>query len=158
MHIYTEISIVLFQDEGGESVSSPKRHPGDEARTSLLNKDAFLVFRALCKLSIRTSDSATVQDPTAVRCAQWSSCRRCSTLRCAYPASCKHADVCTLSIRMLDSLKIGSCRISSGLRCCEGRQAGRMFCMLCKHTCAGEVIIPHVSWQSCTVLAFKEYP
>jgi hypothetical protein len=33
----------------------------------LLLKDAFLVFRALCKLSTRTSDSATVQDPTAVR-------------------------------------------------------------------------------------------
>ncbi|KAI8465270.1 MAG: hypothetical protein J3K34DRAFT_525495 [Monoraphidium minutum] len=33
----------------------------------LLLKDAFLVFRALCKLSIRTSDSATVADPTAVR-------------------------------------------------------------------------------------------
>lgn len=35
--------------------------------SGLLLKDAFLVFRALCKLSIRTSDSATVQDPTAVR-------------------------------------------------------------------------------------------
>ncbi|KIZ07158.1 Brefeldin A-inhibited guanine nucleotide-exchange protein 2, partial [Monoraphidium neglectum] len=33
----------------------------------LLLKDAFLVFRALCKLSIRTSDSATVLDPTAAR-------------------------------------------------------------------------------------------
>jgi brefeldin A-inhibited guanine nucleotide-exchange protein len=35
--------------------------------TSVLLKDAFLVFRALCKLSIRTSDSVTVADPTAVR-------------------------------------------------------------------------------------------
>lgn len=33
----------------------------------LLLKDAFLVFRALCKLSIRTSDLVTVSDPTAVR-------------------------------------------------------------------------------------------
>jgi hypothetical protein len=34
---------------------------------SVLQKDGFLVFRALCKLSIRTSDSATVSDPTAIR-------------------------------------------------------------------------------------------
>lgn len=34
---------------------------------ALLLKDAFLVFRALCKLSIRTSDSVTISDPTAVR-------------------------------------------------------------------------------------------
>jgi brefeldin A-inhibited guanine nucleotide-exchange protein len=34
---------------------------------ALLLKDAFLVFRALCKLSIRTSDTVTVSDPTAVR-------------------------------------------------------------------------------------------
>lgn len=34
---------------------------------ALLLKDAFLVFRALCKLSIRTSDSVTITDPTAVR-------------------------------------------------------------------------------------------
>eukprot|EP00879_Flechtneria_rotunda_P009955 GHRR01010411.1.p1 GENE.GHRR01010411.1~~GHRR01010411.1.p1 ORF type:complete len:1258 (+),score=566.72 GHRR01010411.1:286-4059(+) len=34
---------------------------------SVLLKDALLVFRALCKLSIRTSDSVTVSDPTAVR-------------------------------------------------------------------------------------------
>ena len=58
----------LLQDEAIESALPLQRNPGDEARTSLLNKDAFLVFRALCKLSIRTSDSATVQDPTAVRC------------------------------------------------------------------------------------------
>jgi brefeldin A-inhibited guanine nucleotide-exchange protein len=34
---------------------------------ALLLKDAFLVFRALCKLSIRTSDTLTISDPTAVR-------------------------------------------------------------------------------------------
>lgn len=39
----------------------------EETRTTILQKDAFLVFRALCKLSIRTSDSATMSDPTAVR-------------------------------------------------------------------------------------------
>lgn len=37
------------------------------ASVALLHKDAFLVFRALCKLSIRTSDLVTVSDPTAVR-------------------------------------------------------------------------------------------
>ncbi|EFJ50436.1 hypothetical protein VOLCADRAFT_80189 [Volvox carteri f. nagariensis] len=37
------------------------------SRTAVLQRDAFLVFRALCKLSIRTNDSATSNDPTAVR-------------------------------------------------------------------------------------------
>jgi hypothetical protein len=40
---------------------------GHHQEGSVLLRDAFLVFRALCKLSIRTSDSATLQDPTAVR-------------------------------------------------------------------------------------------
>ncbi|GFH25081.1 brefeldin A-inhibited guanine nucleotide-exchange 2-like, partial [Haematococcus lacustris] len=44
-----------------------QRSPEDQMRTMVLEKDAFLVFRALCKLSIRTSDTATAQDPTAVR-------------------------------------------------------------------------------------------
>eukprot|EP00798_Chlamydomonas_sp_ICE-L_P027640 gene27640-7278_t len=39
----------------------------EESVSAMLQKDAFLVFRALCKLSIRTSDEATVKDPTAVR-------------------------------------------------------------------------------------------
>eukprot|EP00967_Tisochrysis_lutea_P108492 scaffold168042_cov25-Tisochrysis_lutea.AAC.1 len=34
-------------------------------RTAVLQQDAFLVFRALCKLSTRTSDTAAVQDATA---------------------------------------------------------------------------------------------
>jgi hypothetical protein len=50
---------------------SPARLPfagrGGELKVSVLQKDGFLVFRALCKLSIRTSDSATVSDPTAIR-------------------------------------------------------------------------------------------
>lgn len=33
----------------------------------MLSKDAFLVFRALCKLSTRTSESAAGTDPTQVR-------------------------------------------------------------------------------------------
>ncbi|GIL58908.1 hypothetical protein Vafri_13917, partial [Volvox africanus] len=37
------------------------------SRTAVLQRDAFLVFRALCKLSIRTNDSATANDPTSVR-------------------------------------------------------------------------------------------
>jgi hypothetical protein len=37
-------------------------------RTAVLQQDAFLVFRALCKLSTRTSDTAAVQDATAARC------------------------------------------------------------------------------------------
>jgi len=37
-------------------------------RTAVLRQDAFLVFRALCKLSTRTSDTAAVQDATAARC------------------------------------------------------------------------------------------
>jgi brefeldin A-inhibited guanine nucleotide-exchange protein len=57
--------------------SSSTRQPGHAGHASaaggvsqgraLLLKDAFLVFRALCKLSIRTSDSVTISDPTAVR-------------------------------------------------------------------------------------------
>jgi brefeldin A-inhibited guanine nucleotide-exchange protein len=57
--------------------SSSIRQPGHAGHASavgavnqgraLLLKDAFLVFRALCKLSIRTSDSVTISDPTAVR-------------------------------------------------------------------------------------------
>jgi hypothetical protein len=49
----------------GRGVGRPHGHHHEHA--GLLLKDAFLVFRALCKLSIRTSDSATVQDPTALR-------------------------------------------------------------------------------------------
>ncbi|KAG2485588.1 hypothetical protein HYH03_015653 [Edaphochlamys debaryana] len=36
-------------------------------RTQVLQRDAFLVFRALCKLSIRTNDTTAATDPTAVR-------------------------------------------------------------------------------------------
>ena len=32
-----------------------------------LQKDAFLVFRALCKLSVRASETATGTDMTAIR-------------------------------------------------------------------------------------------
>ncbi len=39
-----------------------------DTRTAVLQQDAFLVFRALCKLSTRTSDTAAVQDVTAARC------------------------------------------------------------------------------------------
>ena len=34
---------------------------------AVLAKDAFLVFRALCKLSIRTADATTHMDLTALR-------------------------------------------------------------------------------------------
>ena len=34
---------------------------------AVLAKDAFLVFRALCKLSIRTADASTHTDLTALR-------------------------------------------------------------------------------------------
>lgn len=62
---------------GGSSSSQPSKELGRTASfgaaagagqgRALLLKDAFLVFRALCKLSIRTSDTVTVSDPTAVR-------------------------------------------------------------------------------------------
>ena len=39
----------------------------DTEMSIVLAKDAFLVFRALCKLSIRSSESSTGSDPTAVR-------------------------------------------------------------------------------------------
>jgi hypothetical protein len=42
------------------------RTTADAARSAMLQKDAFLVFRALCKLSVRTGDSP--QDAAAVRC------------------------------------------------------------------------------------------
>ena len=35
--------------------------------SAVLAKDAFLVFRALCKLSTRSSESSTGTDPTAIR-------------------------------------------------------------------------------------------
>ena len=35
--------------------------------TAVLAKDAFLVFRALCKLSTRSSESSAGADPTAIR-------------------------------------------------------------------------------------------
>lgn len=35
--------------------------------SAVLAKDAFLVFRALCKLSTRSSESSTGADPTAIR-------------------------------------------------------------------------------------------
>ena len=34
---------------------------------SVLQKDAFLVFRALCKLSIRSTESTAGTDPTVLR-------------------------------------------------------------------------------------------
>ena len=37
------------------------------SRAAVLQRDAFLVFRALCTLSIRTNDAAVGSDPTAVR-------------------------------------------------------------------------------------------
>ncbi|GAX80611.1 hypothetical protein CEUSTIGMA_g8046.t1 [Chlamydomonas eustigma] len=50
-----------------EALEIASRTTADEARSNMLNKDAFLVFRALCKLSIRTSDTSSAQDPTAIR-------------------------------------------------------------------------------------------
>ncbi|KAG2437305.1 hypothetical protein HXX76_005962 [Chlamydomonas incerta] len=37
------------------------------SRTAVLQRDAFLVFRALCKLSIRTNDATSANDPSAIR-------------------------------------------------------------------------------------------
>lgn len=55
----------------GGPPATPRR-PGGPAEAKqwmagVLSKDAFLVFRALCKLSIRSSESAAGADPTAVR-------------------------------------------------------------------------------------------
>jgi brefeldin A-inhibited guanine nucleotide-exchange protein len=52
---------------GGATAAAPHGAVLLPASVALLHKDAFLVFRALCKLSIRTSDLVTVSDPTAVR-------------------------------------------------------------------------------------------
>jgi brefeldin A-inhibited guanine nucleotide-exchange protein len=52
---------------GGAAAAAPHGAVALPASVALLHKDAFLVFRALCKLSIRTSDVVTVSDPTAVR-------------------------------------------------------------------------------------------
>lgn len=49
------------------STAGPAAAAANGSVTAPLLKDAFLVFRALCKLSIRTSDTVTVSDPTAVR-------------------------------------------------------------------------------------------
>lgn len=78
----------------GGPLGGPRNSPSETARTAVLQKDAFLVFRALCKLSIRTSDTATVQDPTAVRgkvgslgqrrAASWV-LSACCVLRCCQP-------------------------------------------------------------------------
>ena len=52
-------------DTGGEGETGSGG--ASEAMTSVLAKDAFLVFRALCKLSIRTSETAAPGDLTSVR-------------------------------------------------------------------------------------------
>lgn len=54
----------LSSPHAAASAAAPGR---SDLKVSVLQKDGFLVFRALCKLSIRTSDSATVADPTAIR-------------------------------------------------------------------------------------------
>jgi brefeldin A-inhibited guanine nucleotide-exchange protein len=61
-------------NSSGGRPSAKLAHAGSSGASSaanqgkaLLLKDAFLVFRALCKLSIRTSDTLTISDPTAVR-------------------------------------------------------------------------------------------
>ena len=56
--------------------------PNGEARAAaidaILQKDAFLVFRALCKLSIRTADASSGTDLTAIR----GKVRGCVALHC----------------------------------------------------------------------------
>eukprot|EP00891_Asterochloris_glomerata_P002829 jgi/Astpho2/2829/e_gw1.00050.8.1_t len=48
--------------------ANPNKAPAaPSAADGILQKDAFLVFRALCKLSVRSSETATGTDPTAVR-------------------------------------------------------------------------------------------
>ena len=61
--------------QGGEGRSDPARSTSDlfssgrqgQVGHGVLQKDAFLVFRALCKLSIRTSDGTTGTDLTSIR-------------------------------------------------------------------------------------------
>ncbi len=51
------------QDPHGGTPSTAKA----AALDSVLQKDAFLVFRALCKLSIKTADASSGTDVTATR-------------------------------------------------------------------------------------------
>ncbi len=55
------------ETSGKRSVSEGTEIPGRIPVAALLEKDAFLVFRALCKLSVRTSEAAGVNDATTSR-------------------------------------------------------------------------------------------
>ena len=48
-------------------VLTPAHAVQSKDMTAVLAKDAFLVFRALCKLSTRSSESSAGADPTAIR-------------------------------------------------------------------------------------------
>jgi brefeldin A-inhibited guanine nucleotide-exchange protein len=52
---------------GGPPVASTPQSARTQALDPVLQKDAFLVFRALCKLSIKTADASSGTDLTATR-------------------------------------------------------------------------------------------
>jgi brefeldin A-inhibited guanine nucleotide-exchange protein len=52
---------------GGQPAASTPQSARTQALDPVLQKDAFLVFRALCKLSIKTADASSGTDLTATR-------------------------------------------------------------------------------------------
>jgi brefeldin A-inhibited guanine nucleotide-exchange protein len=52
---------------GGQPVVTTPQSARTQALDPVLQKDAFLVFRALCKLSIKTADASSGTDLTATR-------------------------------------------------------------------------------------------
>ena len=58
----------LPSDQAPSAHQAPKLSASAQAQMeAALQKDAFLVFRALCKLSVRASETATGTDMTAIR-------------------------------------------------------------------------------------------
>jgi hypothetical protein len=65
---------------GGQPVASTPQSARTQALDPVLQKDAFLVFRALCKLSIKTADASSGTDLTATRgkvqlCYRWTAAK-----------------------------------------------------------------------------------
>lgn len=63
-------AVSVTSDHTGAAVAAAAEHPGSSKQLSIpaqLQKDAFLVFRALCKLSIRSTEAAPGSEITTIR-------------------------------------------------------------------------------------------
>jgi hypothetical protein len=67
INLQKEIARKASQKAGGAQDMGDEKEEGVSASTNLLRRDAFLVFRALCKLSMKAPPQEGVIDPFAVR-------------------------------------------------------------------------------------------